>query len=1171
MAGRSSPLRPSRRGGRRPGRPGGRSSRPSGSAAPGARPRAAPADPRQGVRRGGSAAALPARPSSRGRRPCSSPWRARTTPVGRIVAEESAARLRSMQVVVCPSCGEENPAKFRLCGYCGTSLVAELPAQELRKVVTIVFSDLKGSTSLGESLDPEAVREVEARYFEAMRAPLLAHGGTLEKYIGDAIMAVFGFPRVREDDALRAVRAAHGMQRALAALNVELEREYGVTLANRTGVNTGPVVANSDPNANQQIVTGDTVNVAARLEQSAPAQEVLIGELTYQLVRDEVVVESVEPLELKGKAERVPAYRLVDVRAPASGALEEGGGRGAPTPFVGRTGELARLGEALEEAEEFSACRIRLLVGDAGVGKSRVVREFRLRVGDRARILRGRCLPYGDGITFWPLVEIVREAASIDPEDSPAQAIDKIAALMGTEGPEDGEGPGIVERVAAAVGLAAGQFPVAELFWGARKFLEGLARTKPLVLAIDDIHSAEPTFLELLDHLVESVRGAPILVVASARLELQESHPEWWDAQAANRIQLRPLGEEDSGRVMQALLSGGEVEAAVRARIVAAAEGNPLFIEQVVSMLVDAGTLRRDGERWVSSEDAAELAVPPSINALLAARLDHLAREERAVIEPASVIGLVFATAAVTELAPDVLRSAVGGHLMTLARKRFVRPDATDDEGAYRFSNLLIRDTAYGALLKRARATLHERFVAWAERVNKERGREQEFEEILGYHLEQAYRYRTDLGRVDEEGREIGRRGAAKLSAAGRRAFARGDTPAACTLLRRAVALLDETDPLRVELLPELAEALTENGSFDEAKAVIEQSRALAESLADARAAARTTLARVALDLYTAESADAEGALATVQGALDLLTELADSANMARAWRLLMFIHGTSGRYDLAAEAAAKVADHAHAAGDQRLVGLGAMGYAATALHGPTAVADAIRRCEELSEEVRGDRKAEAIISGVLSVLHAMEGDFDRARGLYGRGREMLLDLGPSVTAASTSVDWSRVELLADDLAAAEAGLRADFAALDALGERYFRSTVAALLGAILYERDQLEEADRYTGLAAELADVDDAYSQAAWRATRAKLQARAGESETAIATATEAVRIAGATLDIDQQADTLADLAIVLRLVGDLESSGPPLREALELYERKGDRVSAERVRSLLEGVPAS
>ncbi|MES1239735.1 MAG: AAA family ATPase, partial [Chloroflexota bacterium] len=268
--------------------------------------------------------------------------------------------------------------------------------------------------------------------------------------------------------------------------------------------------------------------------------------------------------ELKGKSERVPAYRLLDVRA-AAGAADLGDGPGAARPFVGRAAELARLTEALDEVEDFRACRVRVVVGDAGVGKSRLVREFRGRVGERARVLRGRCLPYGDGITFWPLVEVVREAALIEPDDAPAEAIAKIAALVGGEGRESEEGAGIVERVAAAIGLSTARFPVAELFWGARKLLESLAHNKPLVLAIDDIHSAEPTFLEFLDHLVESVRGAPIFVAASARLELQEAHGEWWDAQAANRIILRPLGEEESGKVIETLLPDGEVDDGVRA------------------------------------------------------------------------------------------------------------------------------------------------------------------------------------------------------------------------------------------------------------------------------------------------------------------------------------------------------------------------------------------------------------------------------------------------------------------------------------------------------------------------------------------------------------------------------------------------------------------------------
>lgn len=312
---------------------------------------------------------------------------------------------------ICPNCGEENPAKFRLCGFCGSPLAPQLPAQEVRKTVTIVFSDLKGSTAMGEKLDSEAVREVMSRYFDEMKAALERHGGTVEKYIGDAIMAVFGLPRVHEDDALRAVRAAAEMRDHLAALNDELEERWGVTVGNRTGVNTGEVVA-GDPTTGQRLVTGDTVNTAARLEQAAPTSQVLLGDTTYRLVRHAVEVEEVEPLELKGKAERVPAYRLVEVREA------ETIDRRRDSPLVGRERELDLLSGELAAATRDRSCRMVTIVAQAGVGKSRLIEEFgRSATASDARLLRGRCLPYGRGITFWPLVEIVRGAAAIADED----------------------------------------------------------------------------------------------------------------------------------------------------------------------------------------------------------------------------------------------------------------------------------------------------------------------------------------------------------------------------------------------------------------------------------------------------------------------------------------------------------------------------------------------------------------------------------------------------------------------------------------------------------------------------------------------------------------------------------------------------------------------------------
>src|SRR5919202_937890 len=569
-------------------------------------------------------------------------------------------------MVTCPSCGEENPERFRLCGFCGIPLAPAAPPQEVRKTVTIVFSDLKGSTNLGEALDSESLREVMNRYFAEMRRVLEEHGGRVEKYIGDAVMAVFGLPRLHEDDALRAVRAAYGMKRALETLNDELEGRFGVRLANRTGVNTGEVVA-GDPSAGQRLVVGDAVNVAARLEQAAPAMEVLLGDLTYRLVRDAGEGEPVEPLELKGKSERGPPYRLVS------------------------------------------------LLADAGVGKSRLVEAFTTAVAAEATVGRGRCLPYGKGITFWPLVELVRDAAGIGEDDPPDVARAKVARLV----PEE-ERDAVVERVSAAVGLSGAQFPIEELFWGARKLLEALASERPLVAVFDDVHWAEPTFLDLVEHLTDSIHSAPVLLVCPSRPDVLERREGWAAGPRARRLPLEPLSGAETEQVVTNLLGSVELAPEARRRIVEASEGNPLFAEQLLAMLVDGGYLRRENGAWRATGSLAELEVPPTIHALLAARPDPPPPGGGAGVEPAAVVGLVFPKDAVAELAPDGVRPELDVHLETLTRKKLVRPHA-DAQVSYRFNHILIRDAAYQGLLKRTRATLHERFVEWADRVNRDR------------------------------------------------------------------------------------------------------------------------------------------------------------------------------------------------------------------------------------------------------------------------------------------------------------------------------------------------------------------------------------------------------------------------------------------------------------------
>ena len=560
------------------------------------------------------------------------------------------------------------------------------------------------------------------------------------------------------------------------------------------------------------------------------------------------------------------------------------------------------------------------------------------------------------------------------------------------------------------------------------------------------------------------------------------------------------------------------------------------------------------------------MIVPPTIAALLAARLDGLSRQERAVVDPAAVIGLVFPAAAIAQLVPDQIRLEVDSHLAALDRKQFVHPLTDEaDDAAFRFHHILVRDAAYQSLLKRARATLHERFVAWAEPVNRDRGRETEFEEILGYHLEQAVRYRSELGPLDDEGRSIAARAAAKLASAGRRAFGRGDTPAACNLLRRAAALLQPDDPFRVELVTELVDALMEEGRFEETREVVADGTSAAERLQNPRLIARMRVAASALHLSLSELESSDAAIVEAQAAIDVLTEAGDEAGLARAWRLIMIIHGTRGAYDGVEMAAKQVVDHARKSGDLRQASRGAMAQATTALNGPTPVDEALAACERLAAEVRGDRKAESVILVTLAQLHAMRGDFEEARAKYRTAAAMLADLGPSVTSSTLSIESSRVEALAGDYEAAELALRRDDLALTAMGEHFYRSTVDALLAQVLATLGRYDEAEAFSRLAEQLAEPDDVDSHVFWREGRALAYAKTGRRDEAEALAREAVGLARGTVNPALLAGALAELAGVLIASGRSDEAGPPLREALEIFELKGDLTSVGRVRQLL------
>jgi predicted ATPase/class 3 adenylate cyclase len=1069
-------------------------------------------------------------------------------------------------VITCPNCGRENPEGFQFCGYCRADLASPAPtAREVRKTVTVVFSDVTGSTNLGERLDPESMRRVMGRYFDAMKTVLERHGGTVEKFIGDAVMAVFGIPTVHEDDALRAVRAAVEMGGSLEELNKELERDQGVRIETRTGVNTGEVVA-GDPTGGQTLVTGDAVNVSARLQQAAQPGEILIGAPTYRLVRDAVTVGEARPLEAKGKSEPVQALPLIEVLAAVEGVARRG-----DAPLIGRDRELRLVVEAFDRADSERRCHLFTVLGAAGVGKSRLVEEALRLIGPRPSTLRGRCLPYGEGITFWPVLAVIREAAGIGESDPPPAVTSKVNALL--EGEESGEL--VAGRIAQIAGLdeAGAGAPSEEIFWAVRRLLEILARRSPLVVVFDDIQWGEPTFLDLIDHLADWSRDAPILLLCIARPDLLDHRSAWGGGKMnATSILLEPLTDDQSVLLIENLLGQARLSDEVRDRVMEAAEGNPLFVEQMVSMLIDDGLLRRDDGHWVPVENLTQLSVPPTIQALLAARLDRLEGEERAVIERAAVVGKTFYRGAVAELAPPVLQPRVGNHLMTLVRKELIRPDRSDFSGeeAFRFRHILIRDAAYEAMPKELRAGLHEGFAGWLERTTGARSRE--YDEILGYHLEQAHRLRVELGPPDERTRHLASEGARRLSAAGRRALARGDTAGAAKLLSRAASLQDRYARGRASLLSDLGGALENLGEFGRADEVLSEAVEGAGGSGDLATEWMARLERAFVGMATKPAEWPPVRLREEAAkAIEVFEELGYELGLARACETLSVAANLDGDSAGRVTNSERALEHARNAGDRREQASAVWNITGGMFFGATPADEGIRRCEELLGSMEGNRAVEAQVHRTIGRFQALQGRFDEARASIARARAIFEDLGLKMDLLLTEgFAGSLVEMAAGDWAAAEAKFRAGYDGLEAAGERSALSTMATTLGQVLYRQGRYEEAEQVADAGARMAAEEDLATQMSWRSVTAKILARRGQAEAAERRGREAVQLADRT-DFGWRGDTYQDMGETLQILGRPAEAIPFVDQAVELYEGKGNVPAAKRARALLAELRAN
>jgi class 3 adenylate cyclase/tetratricopeptide (TPR) repeat protein len=956
--------------------------------------------------------------------------------------------------------------------------------------VTVLFCDLVGSTALGESSDPEVVRGRLARTFEELRSIIERHGGTVEKFVGDAVMAVFGIPTSHEDDALRAVRAASEMRAAIA--------EHG--LEARIGINTGEVVVGGE---GETLVTGDAVNVAARLEQAAAAGETLIGAETRLLVRDAVRVDAVEPLALKGKSEPVAAFRLVEIVGDDAVA------RDLETPLVGRERERQRLWRDYEDAVADRTCRLFTLLGPAGIGKSRLVADFLERVGDSADVLRGRCLSYGEGITYWPLVEILI-AIGVEPE-----------TVIGTSPPET------------------------QLAF--RRLLEARAAERPQVVVIDDLQWAEPVFVDLVEHVADMSRDAPIFLLCVARTELLDARPNWGGGKLnAASLLLEPLGPEECAELMGRLEGGSELDEELRDRITDASAGNPLYVEEMLAMVRE----HRGGD---------EIAVPPTIHALLQARIDSLDGDVRVVMERGSVEGEVFHRGAVAELSPAPVREDLELHLMTLVRKELIRstpPMLPRDEG-FRFRHLLIRDTAYESLPKAHRAELHERFADWLATQHLV-----ERDEIVGYHLEQAHGYRAELDSADPALLALAERAAARLSAAGLGAMDRGDWAAARTLLRRARALLPEGSDGRAALAPELALTLQETGDVEEAAEVTAEAASARDPLLRARGSVADA------DLH---SLDAGSEVAEVRERRDaahaVLEAAQDHHGLAFYWRTRAYDSWAVCRTAEAAEAWQRGIEHARVAGLARLEHE-LQTYVLSALFlGPTPAAEVRLRVTDVVETSPEGSLRHAGALRVLAVVEAMEGRVAEARDLHARGVAVYRDAGLFVTAAGWGMSLSFIERRAGDPDAEERALRERYEELLEMGDRYFLPTIAVYLADALANRggDHTAEIEELCALIRERSISGDFVNFVGLDIVEARMLARRRRIADAVALARRGLDAADTTDMYDLRAKARLGLADVSVRAGESAEIDRLAAEILSLFARKGDVTGASWARWLL------
>lgn len=1042
----------------------------------------------------------------------------------------------------CASCGQDLLPDDRFCDGCGAAVGASVtspataPSAAARKTVTVLFCDLVGSTAFGEQVDAESSREVMARYRRMAQSTIEANGGTVAKFIGDGVMALWGADEVREDDAEQAVRAGIALQGAFTAIESHVRDRYGATVSLRVGVNTGEVVID----AADDDVVGDALNTAARLEGAATPGRVLVGASTHRATRHAIDYADEIEIRAKGKDAPVAAYEVV-----GGLSVDE-----RLTPFVGRTEELGRLRSVLESSILGRRAQMVTVIGSPGVGKTRLAQELRAGVDGGVIAHELRCEPSGEA-TFAPVADLLRAVAGL----TDSQTGDQIRSSIRSVVAELADADRVADLLAGFVG-AVPMRSTEEMFFGVRRLLEVLGGSDPVVLVVDDIQWAQALFLDLLEHLAEWVTGVPLLIVALARPEIREVRSSFAEEGrgVAAIVSLEGLDEATTRELAARLLDADDLPSDVLERIPGSTEGNPLFVREVVRMLVDDGVLvSRDG-RWELAIDLDGVEVPPTVTALLASRVDRLEPDERRVLELASVVGSEFPIGVLVDV-QGATRTALVPVLERMRRKELVEPTGAylGDDPLFRFHHVLIREAAYRRLLKGTRAELHQAVGEWIEAASERLVGD--FDVTIGTHFEQARSYRLALDLVGPETAGLAQRAAEAFTSAANRALDQEDLEAAGSLASRALSVLADTDDGVPELLVLACEALLSVGRVADTQPLIDRLDSVAEG--DARLTAWHTCFAAELVVLSDPGGVGE-AERQAAAAADTLGALEDTRGVAKAHFVRAAALVRLGQVGACEAELDRALTAARSADDRRRVTsvLGAAPMAA--LWGPSPVPRAGGRCLDVIRLLRittASPAVEATSVRCQGLLEALRGRFDTARSMLDQARETVVELGLGHAVSQVDLYRGIAELLADDPTAAEGHLREAYRGLGSLGIGADAGQAAAYLARALLAQGRLDEAEDLV-LESDALAGQNPQTAIIGRSVHAEVLAARGDFDDALLIADEAVTLAAAGDILFDHANAVAALARVHALAGDADSAAEAATEAAALYEKKGATV---------------